>query len=93
MVILTDQKLKVCPTCLRPNNTEYNLTLTEQKLLTYINEYKTKNQKSPTWMEIRDHLNQRSTSNIHRVINKLKDHGFLDYIIGKKRSLTVLRFK
>jgi len=44
-------------------------------------------------MEIRDHLNQRSTSNIHRVINKLKDNGFLDYVIGKKRSLTVLRFK
>tara|TARA_R100000231_G_C5288727_1_gene153958 strand:+ start:414 stop:695 length:282 start_codon:yes stop_codon:yes gene_type:complete len=91
MAILKDQKLKVCPTCLRPNNLNYIPTMNEQKLLIFINDYKLKNQKSPTWVEMRDLLKFKATSNIHRIINKLKGHGFVDYEAGRKRSIEVLR--
>lgn len=63
-----------------------DLTPRQQSVLDYIVEFERKHFMAPTVREICAHLGLSSPAGIHRILNVLKDKGFLLAEPGKKRS-------
>jgi repressor LexA len=67
------------------------LTRKQHELLTYIDHHLRKTGFSPSFEEMKDALNLRSKSGIHRLISALEERGFLRRHHHRARALEVLR--
>jgi repressor LexA len=65
------------------------LTRKQRDLLIFINDYIQKTGLSPSFEEMKEGLNLRSKSGIHRLINALVERGFLERLPNKARALEV----
>jgi repressor LexA len=63
-----------------------DLTQRQQEVLAYVIEYQRRYAIAPAVREIAKQLKLRSPGSIHRMLNILKDRGYLHSDIGKKRS-------
>ena len=83
--------MNICEHCNRPLNPHYSPTNKEKKIIKFILSFQENNQKTPSFREIAEHFNSKAIGNIHKYLHNLKENGFLDMEIGKKRSITILR--
>ena len=67
------------------------LTRKQHELLVYINDYITKTGTSPSFDEMKDALDLKSKSGIHRLITGLEERGFLRRMPHRARALEVMR--
>ena len=67
------------------------LTRKQHELLIYINDYIAESGVSPSFDEMKDALNLRSKSGIHRLITGLEERGFLRRLPHRARALEVMR--
>lgn len=67
------------------------LTKKQRDLLVFINDYTQKTGLSPSFEEMKDGLDLKSKSGIHRLINALVERGFLERLPNKARALEVKR--
>ncbi len=67
------------------------LTKKQRDLLIYINDYIQKTGLSPSFEEMKDGLDLKSKSGIHRLINALVERGFLERLPNKARALEVVK--
>ena len=63
------------------------LTLKQKKLLDYIIQYCSSNKIYPTFDEMRNHLNIKSKSGIHKLLSSLEDKGVIERLPHKARAL------
>jgi repressor LexA len=67
------------------------LTKKQRDLLVYINDYIQKTGLSPSFEEMKQGLDLKSKSGIHRLINALVERGFLARLPNKARALEVVK--
>ena len=67
------------------------LTSKQHELLTYISRRLTESGISPSFDEMKDALNLRSKSGIHRLITALEERGFIRRLPHRARALEVLK--
>jgi repressor LexA len=67
------------------------LTRKQHELLVYINGYISRTGVSPSFDEMKDALDLKSKSGIHRLITGLEERGFLRRLAHRARALEVLR--
>ena len=67
------------------------LTKKQYELLIYIDEHLKTNGVSPSFDEMKDALNLKSKSGIHRLITALEERGFIRRLANRARALEVLR--
>lgn len=65
------------------------LTQKQRDLLLFINDYTSKTGLSPSFEEMKEGLDLKSKSGIHRLINALVERGFLERLPNKARALEV----
>ena len=65
------------------------LTKKQRDLLVFINDYTQETGLSPSFEEMKEGLNLKSKSGIHRLINALVERGFLERLPNKARALEV----
>lgn len=65
------------------------LTQKQRDLLVFINDYTSKTGLSPSFEEMKEGLDLKSKSGIHRLINALVERGFLERLPNKARALEV----
>lgn len=70
---------------------DLDLTPRQRSVLVFIMDYHKENNIAPTVREIRDYLGLQSPGGIHRILNVLKDKGYLLAESGKKRSWRLAR--
>ncbi len=63
------------------------LTLKQKKLLDYIVQYCSSNKIYPTFDEMRNYLNIKSKSGIHKLLSSLEDKGVIERLPHKARAL------
>ena len=67
------------------------LTRKQNQLLVYINSYLNRHGVSPSFDEMKDALDLRSKSGIHRLITGLEERGFIRRLPHRARALEILR--
>ncbi|HEX8526652.1 transcriptional repressor LexA [Allosphingosinicella sp.] len=67
------------------------LTRKQHELLTYINEQLAKTGVSPSFEEMKDALDLKSKSGVHRLISALEERGFIRRLANRARALEVTR--
>ncbi len=67
------------------------LTPRQHQLLRYIHGYVTRHGVSPSFEEMRDSLNLRSKSGIHRLISALEERGYIRRLAHRARAIELLR--
>ncbi|MDP7546357.1 MAG: transcriptional repressor LexA [Alphaproteobacteria bacterium] len=67
------------------------LTRKQHELLTFIHSHIDQNGISPSFDEMKDALNLRSKSGIHRLITALEERGFIRRLAHRARALEVLK--
>jgi len=67
------------------------LTRKQHELLVYINEYITRTGTSPSFDEMKEALDLKSKSGIHRLITGLEERGFIRRLPHRARALEVVR--
>ncbi len=67
------------------------LTSKQHELLMFINERIRESGISPSFDEMKDALDLKSKSGIHRLINALEERGFIRRLPNRARALEVLR--
>ena len=67
------------------------LTRKQQELLLYINERLAEDGVSPSFEEMKDALDLKSKSGVHRLISALEERGFIRRLPNRARALEVLR--
>ena len=63
------------------------LTVKQKDLLNFINLYYKENDVFPTYEEMKDALNIKSKSSIHKLISSIEERGFIERIPHKARAL------
>ena len=67
------------------------LTRKQHELLVYINERLTQDGVSPSFEEMKEALDLKSKSGVHRLISALEERGFIRRLPNRARALEVLR--
>lgn len=67
------------------------LTRKQMDLLIFINKRLARDGVPPSFDEMKDHLNLRSKSGIHRLITALEERGFIRRLAHKARAIEILR--
>jgi repressor LexA len=67
------------------------LTRKQHELLTYIHEHLTANGVSPSFEEMKEALELKSKSGVHRLISALEERGFIRRLPNRARALEVMR--
>jgi len=83
--------MNICQSCNRPLKPQYFPTKKEKKIMRFILSYQENNKKTPSFREIAQHFNSKAIGNIHKYLHNLKQHGFLDMEVGKKRSIIIFK--
>jgi len=69
------------------------LTQKQKNLLLYINKKIRSTGVSPSYEEMKNSLNLKSKSGIHRLISALEERGFVKRLAHKARALEVLNYQ
>src|SRR6187549_2565745 len=69
----------------------YMLTRKQHELLLYINERLSETGVSPSFEEMKDALDLKSKSGVHRLISALEERGFIRRLPNRARALEILR--
>ena len=67
------------------------LTKKQHELLTYIHEHLSANGVSPSFEEMKEALELKSKSGVHRLISALEERGFIRRLPNRARALEVMR--
>ena len=67
------------------------LTKKQKELFDYLSNYISKNSISPSFEEMKDAVNLRSKSGIHRLITSLEERGFIKRLKGKARAMEITK--
>jgi len=67
------------------------LTKKQHELLCYIHDHLTETGVSPSFEEMKDALDLKSKSGVHRLISALEERGFIRRLANRARALEVLR--
>ena len=67
------------------------LTKKQKQLLNYISTFQSRNGVTPSYEEMKDALELRSKSGIHRLILALEERGFLKRLAHKARALEIIK--
>ena len=67
------------------------LTIKQKNLLLFINKKLRSSGVSPSYEEMKDSLNLKSKSGIHRLISALQERGFIRKLPHKARALEVIK--
>jgi repressor LexA len=67
------------------------LTRKQHELLTYIHQHLSENGVSPSFEEMKDALDLKSKSGVHRLISALEERGFIRRLANRARALEVMR--
>ena len=67
------------------------LTKKQKNLLLFINKKLRSSGVSPSYEEMKDSLNLKSKSGIHRLISALEERGFIKRLAHKARALEVIK--
>ena len=67
------------------------LTKKQKELFEYLSEYITKNNISPSFEEMKNAVNLKSKSGIHRLITSLEQRGFIKRLKHKARALEITK--
>jgi hypothetical protein len=69
------------------------LTVKQAELLRYIVEYMDKDDGSvsPSFQEMRQSLGYKSKSNVHRLMQALKERGYINYLPRRARSIQLIK--
>ena len=66
------------------------LTKKQKELLDFLKEYITKNQISPSFEEMKEAVNLKSKSGIHRLITSLEQRGFIKRLKHRARAMEII---
>ena len=67
------------------------LTKKQKELFDYLSNYISKNSISPSFEEMKEAVNLRSKSGIHRLITSLEERGFIKRLKGKARAMEITK--
>ena len=67
------------------------LTRKQKELFDYLKEYISSNEISPSFEEMKDALNLKSKSGIHRLITSLEQRGFIKRLKHKARAMEIIK--
>ena len=67
------------------------LTKKQKELFVYLSEYISKNDISPSFEEMKDAVNLKSKSGIHRLITSLEQRGYIRRLKHKARAMEVIK--
>ena len=67
------------------------LTMKQKELFEYLNAYISSNQISPSFEEMKEAVNLKSKSGIHRLITSLEQRGFIKRLKHKARAMEITR--
>lgn len=69
-----------------------SLTEKEERVYSFLLEYRSQHGRSPTYAEIRDHFQYRNSSSVQDFIHQLKDKGYIQAPLGssRKRAITLI---
>ena len=67
------------------------LTKKQKELLEYVNSFINANKMSPSYDEIREAMNLKSKSGIHRIVSALEERGFIRKLANRARAIEVLK--
>ena len=67
------------------------LTKKQKELFDYLNTYISKNDISPTFEEMKQAVNLKSKSGIHRLITSLEQRGFIKRLKHKARAMEIIK--
>ena len=88
---MNKSRMIVCENCKRPLENSYFPTEKERNIIKFIQDFQKNNKETPTFRQIGDYTQIKSSSGVHRYLHKLQDRGFLHLEIAKRRSITVLK--
>ena len=66
------------------------LTKKQKELFDYLKEYMSNNQISPSFEEMKEAVNLKSKSGIHRLISSLEERGFIKRLKHKARAMEII---
>ena len=66
------------------------LTKKQKELFDYLKEYISNNQISPSFEEMKEAVNLKSKSGIHRLISSLEERGFIKRLKHKARAMEIV---
>lgn len=69
---------------------QYSLTPRQSELLAFIKEYQGYDHGAPSYDEMRIYLGLKSRSGINKLLNELRDRGYLTWIPTAARSITLI---
>jgi repressor LexA len=72
-------------------NIEIMLTIKQKQLLNYIGTFQSRNGVTPSYEEMKDALELKSKSGIHRLILALEERGFVKRLAHKARALEIIK--
>ena len=67
------------------------LTKKQKQLLNYISNFQNRNGVTPSYEEMKDALNLKSKSGIHRLVLALEERGFVKRLAHKARALEIIK--
>jgi repressor LexA len=67
------------------------LTIKQKELFQYLNRYLAKNGISPSFEEMKDAVNLKSKSGIHRLITSLEQRGFIKRLKHRARAMEIVK--
>lgn len=69
---------------------KFNLTTMQKKAYVFIKDYIEEHDQAPSFDEIMVGVGLKSKSGVHRLVYALKDRGWIDFIMYRKRSIVIL---
>ena len=88
---MNKSRMIVCENCKRPLENSYFPTEKERNIIKFIQDFQQYKKETPTFRQIGEFMQIKSTAGVHRYLHKLQDRGFLHLEIAKRRSITVLK--
>ena len=67
------------------------LTFQQEKLLKFIIDYQKQNNVTPSFDEMKDGLDLKSKSGIHRIVSALEDRGYIKKLNNRARAIEIIK--
>ena len=67
------------------------LTFQQEKLLKFIIEYQKQNNFTPSFDEMKDGLDLKSKSGIHRIVSALEERGYIKKLNNRARAIEIIK--
>lgn len=67
------------------------LTFQQEKLLKFIIDYQKKNNVTPSFDEMKDGLDLKSKSGIHRIVSALEERGYIKKLNNRARAIEIIK--